>query len=222
MKNRIYLSRDLGEKLEYKAPVTQNLYHFGKIENPTDKINYKLETDSKISNYVRVQFSANSEYVDFVINEEKGQKVNGIFKEAIIKRERGITFIRVKRSQEKEYLYLTIFLKSNSYNKKLNNYVFKYMNALNPESFYELKIMNNNPKLSVQNLDGAIKVTFSPINVEKCLGGLDTNVLYNVKIVPKETYIQKERSDLIAITESPSIAKQFKHTNCFIINIIYK
>ncbi len=44
------------------------------------------------------------------------------------------------------------------------------------------------------------------------MNDLDTNILYNVKIVSKDTYIKWTSSDLIAIIESPTIAKQFKYT----------
>ena len=194
-------------------PVTQKLYQFGKIDNPSEPISYKLKTDSKFSNYVRVQFSTNSKNVDFSINSEKGNRDNETFDETIIKRTRGITYVTFRRPDEKEYLYLNIFVKeTNDFNKQLANYVFKYMNALNPEEFYEFKIMHNNPRLKVQKENGSVKVTFSPIAFDyQTADDLLTNILYSVKIVPKSTYIPDERTDLIAITESPAIAKQFKH-----------
>ena len=196
-----------------EAPVIQKSYQFGKIGGPEDIVSYKLKTDSKISNYVRVQFSTNSEFVDFSISKEKAQRTNGTFNETLSKRQRGITFVTITRPNDTEYLYLNIFLKSDSKNRKLNNYVFKYMNALDKEEFTEFKIMHNNPRINVQRVNfETFKVVFCPINYEPSLeDDLITNILYNIKIVPTNTYIPKEKTDLIAITESPSIAKQFKH-----------
>lgn len=196
------------------VPVIQNSYQLGKIEG--DKlVNYKLKTDSKFSNYVRIQFSANSEYVDFAINQEKDQKINGTFEEFEDKRERGITFVTFKRPDDANFLYLTIFLTSDSENKdekelkQLNNYIFKYMNG-ETNSFYEFKIVNDNPKFTTSKENGDFIVKFNTINTEE-IDMYEPNVIYTVKLVPKETFIEDEKSDLIAITESPAIAQQYKH-----------
>jgi hypothetical protein len=193
------------------VPVIQNSYQLGKIEGDT-LVNYKLKTDSKFSKYVRIQFSANSGYVDFAINQEKDQKVNGTFEDFDDKRERGITFVTFKRPDDAEFLYLTIFLTSDSKNKelkKLNNYIFKYMNG-ETNSFYEFKIVNNNPKFTTTKENGEFFVKFNTINTEE-IDIYEPNIIYTVKLVPKETFIEDEKSDLIAITESPAIAQQYKH-----------
>ena len=193
------------------VPVIQNSYQLGKIEGDT-LVNYKLKTDSKFSKYVRIQFSANSEYVDFAINQEKDQKVNGTFEDFDDKRERGITFVTLKRPDDAEFLYLTIFLTTDSKNKelkKLNNYIFKYMNG-ETNSFYEFKIVNNNPKFTTTKENGEFFVKFNTINTEE-IDIYEPNIIYTVKLVPKETFIEDEKSDLIAITESPAIAQQYKH-----------
>ena len=195
-----------------EAPITQKLYQFGKIVNPEEVISYKLKTDSKKSHYVRVQFSGNSEYVDFTISQEKGVKNNATFNDTTIKRQRGITFVTFKRPEDAEFLYLNVFLNDSLGHKKLNNYVFKYINALEKESFKEFKIMYNNPRINVQNINGTIKVLFSPIDyVPNPEEKIDTTILYSVKLAANNTYVQGERTDLIAITESPSVAKQYKH-----------
>ena len=50
------------------APVTPKLYQFGKIKNYRTLINYKLATDINNTDYMRIQFSSNSKYVNFAIN----------------------------------------------------------------------------------------------------------------------------------------------------------
>ena len=190
------------------VPVIQNSYQLGKIEDNA-VVNYKLKTDSKFSNYIRIQFSANSEYVDFAINQEKDQKVNGTFEEFIDKRERGITFVTVKRPEDADFLYLTIFLTSDFKNKKLNNYIFKYMNA-EYDSFYEFKINNNNPRFTATKENGGLNIKFYTINTSQ-IDEYEPNIIYTVKLVDNETYVEDEKTDMIAITESPSIAQQFNH-----------
>ena len=202
------------------VPVIQKLYQFGKIEGrPNDMVSYKLKTnikvDGRISEYTRVQFSTNSEFVNFAINKGKGIKVNDTFiKPDGCRRERGLTFVTFETPKDVEYLYLNVFLKDNSNNdKKLNNYVFKYINAYSNESFYEFKLIKNDPSIKVEKGNETIKVLFNPINYDpKAHDDLLTNIIYNVKVVPKDTYIKNEKTDLIAITESPVKAKQFKHT----------
>ena len=193
------------------APIIQNSYQFGKIEG--DKlVNYKLKTDSKFSNYVRIQFSTNTEYVDFVINQEKDQKFNGTFEEFDEKRERGMTFVTVKRPVDADFLYLTIFLTSvpeDDEFKQLNNYIFKYMNA-EDKSFYEFKISYNNPKFTISKENGEFDVTFKTINTTE-IDLYEPNIIYTVKLVPNNTFKTIEKSDLIAITESPAIAQQYNH-----------
>jgi hypothetical protein len=196
------------------VPVIQNSYQLGKIEG--DKtINYKLKTDSKFSNYVRIQFSANSDYVDFAINQEKDQKVNGTFEEFVDKRERGKAYVTFKRPNDADFLYLTIFLKTENYDpddkkiKQLNNYIFKYMNA-EYDSFYEFKINNNNPRFTATKENGGLNIKFYTINTSQ-IDEYEPNIIYTVKLVDNETYVEDEKTDMIAITESPSIAQQFNH-----------
>ena len=207
------------------VPVIQNSYQLGKIEG--DKtINYKLKTDSKFSNYVRIQFSANSDYVDFAINQEKDQKVNGTFEEFVDKRERGKAFVTFKRPNDADFLYLTIFLKTENYDpddkkiKQLNNYIFKYMNA-EYNSFYESKIANNKPRFTISKENGEFNVRFNTINTTQ-IDLYDPNIIYTVKLVPQETFIEGEKSDLIAITESPAIAQQYKHFDTNEMSVKFK
>ena len=49
----------------------------------------------------------------------------------------------------KNKLVLTVFAKEYAGNNKLYNYVFKYINALRKELFFEYKIVGNNPKIEV-------------------------------------------------------------------------
>lgn len=193
--------------------VTQKLYQFGKLENKDSKINYKLHTNSKISNYVRIQFSANSKFVNFAISEKPDQVKNGTFQDFTGKRERGVVFVTFKRPEKAEYLYLTVFASGDAGNNKLYNYVFKYINALSKDLFFEYKIVSNNPKVEVKSNQGKLNVTFYPIDFQQSAGTLDINILYTVKIIKKNALIPNEKSDHIAITQSEyEAAQQFKLT----------
>ena len=191
--------------------VTQKLYQFGKLENKDSIITYKLQTNEKKSNYVRIQFSANSKFVNFAVSESPGQKKNGTFEEFTAKRERGMVFITFKRPANAEYLYLTVFANEDSGNNKLYNYVFKYINALRKDLFFEFKIVGNNPKVEVKSNKGKLNVTFNPIDFQQTSGTVDINILYTVKIIKKNCLIPNEKSDHIAITQSEyEAAQQFK------------
>ena len=97
--------------------------------------------------------------------------------------------------------------------KRLESVMQEYINAYSNESFYEFKLIKNDPSIKVEKGNETIKVLFNPINYDpKAHDDLLTNIIYNVKVVPKDTYIKNEKTDLIAITESPVKTKQFKHT----------
>ena len=82
-------------------PIEENKYHFGKLYDNETVNSYKLKIDkSNKTNYFIIQFSANSEIINFTINiEENNQETNYTFDEY--------------ESEEKEGKIYTIFRKTN-------------------------------------------------------------------------------------------------------------
>jgi hypothetical protein len=159
---------------------------------------------------MRIQFSSNSKYVNFAINEKKDQRTNGTFEQFTAKKERGITFVTFKKPLYVDYLYLSIFLGQDSKDKKLNNYVFKYMNAKQIEGFTEYKMKDNNPNIEMHKENNNLIVKFSQIDY-KTNTQTDISILYTVKIVTNQDSVTDENANVIAITQSNITDKIIKH-----------
>jgi len=198
------------------SPITQKLYQFSKIKDKDTIISHKLTTDRN-SKYMRIQFSANSDFVDFSINTIKKTKDNGGIKDKTEIVERGIKYVTFERPDNCEFLYLNVFLKGISSETKLNNYVFKYINAAEKSGFFEFKILGNNDTIELEKegeTDSNLKVRFYPIDFTyDPTSGVDTSIIYTVKLVKKDGLVQDENANTIAITESKATAKTVKHVD---------
>ena len=87
---------------------------------------FKLTADYNSTSYMRVQFSANSKYINFAINKKPNEKTNDTFEEYEAKKENGITFVTFRKPADAYYLYLNVFLAGDTNNDKLKNFVFKW------------------------------------------------------------------------------------------------
>ena len=184
--------------------ITEKIYQYGKIINGLKS--YKLKID-KSTEYMRIQFSSNGNNINLSINTKKGEKNNSTDTNFITKIERGKLFITFKKPLNEDFIYLNIFSNNSNTNKKLNNYVFKYLNA-DKDKFIEYPIFKNESKIqhkikSHQEFQN-ITVTFKKI--EKNL-----DIMYSVKIIPVENSLEDENMNTIAITESNSFATQVKN-----------
>ena len=108
---------------------------------------------------MRIQFAANSKNINFCISEEKGQKTNSTFNDFDAKIERGKIFITFKKPENCDYIYLNVFLsdKVRILDKRLNNYVFKYINAKNRNKFFEYTILGNSSLEATLKIDNQKK-----------------------------------------------------------------
>ena len=179
--------------------VTEKLYQYGKINDKNTVNHYRLKVDNS-TGYMRIQFSTNSENIDYKINKSPGTKTDQFELEEEEKRtERGKTFITFKKPKDAEYIYLHVFLKEKPSNEKIqsNNYVFKYMNSDSKEKFFEYQIKNSpNIVLNTTNKEYYI-VKFNKINKD------NVEVIYSIKGVESNNY-KNENFTTIALTESPS------------------
>ena len=183
------------------SPAIQKLYIFGKVKDYNSINSYLLRAD-KNTNYMRIQFSGNSKYVNFGINDKPNVRKNMTFTEIQTKIERGIVYATFLKPKDVDYLYLNIFLGQDSKDEALNNYVFKYINANKSEDFHEYKIENDDPKIAVTSSDNnKYKVSFNPIK-----GNNNMEIEYLAKYA-FESGIKNENANMISITESNSAAQ---------------
>ena len=191
------------------SPLTQKLYQFGKIKDNNEIHSYKLRADNN-TNYMRIQFSANSKYVSFSVSDKPNEKKNISSAYMDKKTDRGIFFLTFQKPDKLDYLYINIYLKENSKDDKLNNYVFKYINSETKEGFYEYKILNDKPNIEINaKQNNKIDVTFNPIVYEK-KEGINISIIYGIKLVTNSDKIEEEYTNTIAITESNATAVQYK------------
>jgi len=232
----IYIAIDKGEKgkdIEYSrirgefglftingdAPVTQKLYQFGKIGNK-DEINcFKLIADYNGTEFMRIQFSPNSKYIDLAISKTPNQKVNDTELKLKTKKERGILFITFKKPQNAHFLYLNVFLKSKITDPKLNKFVFKYINAETEDQFVEYKVVKNNTKIKlIKGNNKKVNITFNPIEHSFVPTHAGIFISYTVKLItskPNDEYL-----NVITMTDDNVIAKQVGHARHFDSNPI--
>ena len=193
-----------------EIPVTEKLYQYGAILQKEDMHSYKLKVDN-YTGYMRIQFSTNSKYINFSINEEKGNKVNATY-EFDRKVETGKVFVTFKKPN-KDFIYLNVFLDENPVNiSKSNNYVFKYINSGDIQYFIEYPINNNNAKIDV-NISGTSDNIKLNVAFNKIIKKDDVYVVYSLKVVQKSEISKEELNNVIAMSCSQALVKQIINPN---------
>ena len=178
----------------------ENIYHYGKIRDTGLFIRfYKLKTD-KNRPFMKIEIAFNSDNLNFAISESENTKVNTTFLEA--KKSNGKSTIFLKRKENIEIYYLIIYKNDRTINEKyLNNYSFKYINEkdLNDNQIlYPLDFIYETIKIK-ENDTILISCIFNKIDIDR----EKANITYFMKVIDKNTYINNESYDTIAMTESP-------------------
>ena len=133
---------------------------------------------------------------------KKAKKTNSTYDNIDTKRARGKIFITFK-TPDLDYIYLNVFLNDKVKNpdKRLNHYVFKYINANDRKNFFEYPILENSAIEKTVNKKN-INVKFNRINKD------NLDIIYSLKIGKKWEYSKEELNGTIALSESPSYVTQ--------------
>ena len=185
-------------------PVTEKLYQYGKLFNNNVLNYYRLKVDNS-TGYMRIQFSRNSKYIIYAINNEKNIKASSRYEDMETKEERGKIFITFKKPN-KEYIYLNVFLSDEAPDDdtRLNNYVFKYMNSDDKSKFFEYHILNDNSKIKATvSEDNSLTVKFNRIDSKN-----NADIIYTLKVAKKWDLSSKEENCSIALSETESLFKK--------------
>ena len=192
------------------VPVTEKLYQYGKINDYNAVNSYRLKVDNS-TGFMRIQFSSNSENVNYAIAKTKNTKKNMALTGVESKEIRGKKFITFDKPKDTQYIYFNVFLKedNNSASIASNNYVFKYINSDSKSKFFEYNIVDNDSTLSYEKNKDSNKytVTFKKI---KSQGQSGIDVIYSLKAVKFNNY-KNEKFKTIALTESSSNVTQVKN-----------
>jgi hypothetical protein len=167
---------------------------------------------------MRIQFSSKSKNINFAINNEKGAKENSTYDNYENETKRGKVFITFKKPN-REFIYLNVFLNQNEENidSKLNNYVFKYMNSISREYFFEYPVSNNdsiivNNMAETQNGNN-IEIKFNRINKN------NLDITYSLKIKNELEISDEEIVNSIAISEDQSVVSNVHNPTGDIITV---
>ena len=191
-------------------PISPKVYQYGKLSLSKDYNTYRLKTE-KSRKYMRIHFSPNSQSINFAVNIEQGAKTNYTFPEITTQFVDGKGVFTFNSEPNKNtFIYLTIFHNNGqkAESEKITNYVFKYMNSESANGFnlYELP-ENSGFQLDAfpngDNYDYKFTITLLPYP------GLD--ILYLIKFVSKEDWIEGEADNSIALRESPSFVQEINN-----------
>ena len=176
----------------YASP---NIYQYGKL-GIDEKNVYKLKGDLT-KKYLRVQFSANSNILNYSIrrksddNYKKNDTSINIIKSEWING-RGLLTMKLENGED---IYLTVFKNSGSDDEVyLTNYVFKYICVEKMEDYKEYRVEKD---LIKYDKDKNI-LTFNKVKDVKD----QKSVIYFVKLIKKDNYLKNEKINTIAITQS--------------------
>ena len=178
----------------------ENNYHYGKLGENQNEVFYVLKIH-KDKYFVKIEIAFNSNDLDFTLNHLKNKRENQTYDNYNSYKEKGKIIITFKLSNIFVF-YLNFFRKNGvKSNRKLSNYVFKYMSAKYEQDFYNYTIKNDN-LIIIKNTYSTI-INFNPINFDR----KNMIITYFLKIIKNTDYITREYMNTIAITESPSLIK---------------
>ena len=124
---RIDKNGDLDEKIFRKFSIeaqiaeinddsiqVENVYHYGRLKNDSiNKIYYRLKVDNNRP-YMSIKISFNSDNLDFIVSDRENQNTNITFIYA--EKARGKIHLILKINDFKEFIYLSIYKKTESTN----------------------------------------------------------------------------------------------------------
>ena len=181
---------------------TEKVYHYGRVGDQSRMTFYKLRID-KLKPYMRVQTAFNSDNVNFYIN-DAFQRRNMTFLEE--KYGRGKSMVTIDTSKlNKDIIYLVFFKNKTDELNSLYNYAFKYINAEKLEEFIDYKVLVDEDLVISENInknqpnESTINCTFHRLDIPR----YTANITYFFKVVKADSYLNGEKIDTIAVTESP-------------------
>ena len=177
---------------------SENVYYNDKLSNKDDpsKYIYKLKTDIN-KPFMRIEFASNNEDISMSLSyyENRVRKPKGISDD--FERGKEIYIIQIEEFNDL-YVYLTVSSKKTIQNSKLTNFVFKYNNAEKAEHLISFKPQQDDLKLDKnEEINGRNQYSISFYPVEHY------DVSYFIKGVYSDDMIIGEKSDTIAMSESP-------------------
>ena len=191
--------------------VPENIYLNGDFKNQEIKRNSYLLNYDKNNPYLRIEFSAVSDSIKWVINvdpvsEQNDSNIGQMSSEKLNGRILITVILNDNFFNSKHNLYFTIFTKE-KLDSKLGHYVFKYLNTKENSEFFPFTFKDDTVSYTKSNSTGKMNyiVNFKPIQQK--------DVTYYIKAVYKKSKVKNENIDSIAISESPGRFLQVNEAN---------
>ena len=196
--NRISLTGSILQE-ESLIPITEKVYHHGKLIKGKEKMVYKIKIDKDQPTTVII-FSTNSDKLDFFVSKDfEGKKK--LYSKTINSNGRIISYTTTEILLYR-YIYLTIYQKEGNavIDEHLTNYAFKYINIYNESSLY---LYNTSMKVNNTYDNEIYKLSIKCVECDEC------KVEYFFKFINRENLIKGESLNNIAVIESKGIVKKY-------------
>jgi hypothetical protein len=187
-------------------PVPEKIYLTGNLNNTIfGRKVYHLKLNPNHI-YLRVEFSANSYFVNYALSTNFEAEENDAFNNKInVTEEHGRYVIIVEFDedflQNNDYLYFIVFTYKNNLEPKLQYYVFKYITSQNSDDIINfLKPINNKLKVTKDDIN-QYTIKFAQLHY-------DEGVTYFIKGIYKDEVDYNENINSIAISEAKGINVQ--------------
>ena len=191
-------------------PISPKIYQYGKLSLNKEYNTYRLKTE-KSRKYMRIHFSPNSQYINYAVSIEPGSKTNYTFQEITAQFINGKSVFTFNSEPNKNtFVYLTIWHNKDqkAESEKTTNYVFKYMNSESANGFNLYELPENSGFQLDQTEDGdnyKYKFTITPLPYP------NLDILYLIKFVSRDDWIEGESDNSIALRESPSLVQEINN-----------
>ena len=199
----VSILREQGEK-ESQLFAPEHVYLNGKLPNNSNNPKYRYKLRTLPNNpYMRIEFSANNELIEYAIGTD--ENIEGHSKELLevennyLNGKYLMTF-RIPESilSTDNGLFMVVYYKGEKQlDSRLANYIFKYMNGKNKESFFSFPQEKDRIEYEIIGNNNGIKdyrISFYPVE--------HYSVNYYIKAIYRDGKINEEVKDTIAISES--------------------
>ena len=189
------------------ARISEGIYITGKLLHSEKKELQYLLLCNKNTKYLRVEYAANSDYVQFVLNSEFFKRENEDFQNMKKFKRNGRNIVEINLDDkfffpgdDYNILYLTVFTNENELNDNLDDFSFKYSTSKLSDDIDKLFKDEENATYTVNN--NIYKISLTPLFFNA------DYATYNIKAIYKDNVIEGEKFDTIAMTESKGKSMQ--------------
>ena len=185
-----------------EIPAIPGIYQYGKLSLSSNSNIYRFKS-SRAEKYMRIEFASGSDKIKYIIGTSPEDKSNRDFSEYEDKEINGKQVITFDSNPSgNSYIYLIIcHSEEKASTDKITNYVFKYTTSSSKGGFEEYKL-DSEPGFELDKKedgdDYVYTFTITPLPYQ------NVDIKYFIKITPKESYIEDEKDNSIALKESNS------------------